>query len=187
MRWFLRLLLRNRPAKETPEGVAGALAAAIIESANRLVTRLGQEGFARLEPERFKSDAFLLECVLFEWFLRAIVIPREFPRYADAIRGLLAGKLLLALQLSGVSLASLNDFDHLQGERFTEYTEASRGSESLQSLGALAWMRILGREEPSERGTMLLALQGTAELRALDGIGKACVVSEGRPLLPDER
>jgi hypothetical protein len=34
---------------------------------------------------------------------------------------------------------------------------------------------------------MLLALQGVAELRALDGIGKACVVSEGRPLLRDER
>jgi hypothetical protein len=187
MRWSLLLRLRNRPVKETPEGVAGMLSVAIIEAANRLVTRLEEEGFARVEPERFKSEASLLECVLFEWFLRDVVIPIEFPRHTELIRRLLFGKLLLDLNRSGLSAASLNDFDRIHGERSREYAEACRSSESLQSFGALAWMRILGRDEPSDRGTMFLALRGIGELRALVGMGKGYVVREGRPLLPDER
>jgi hypothetical protein len=151
----------------TVEETAVALAASIIESANGLVRKLVDEGFARAEPARFASDAFLIECVLCEWFLRDLVLWGRSPRNAATIRRLVGDRLFMDLLRSGLSPASLDGLDRILEERFTEYAEAWSASESLQPFGARAWMRILGRVEPSERGTMLLAVRGAAELRGL--------------------
>ena len=156
----------NKRSRERAEDVAASLAAAIIDGANGLAAKLEQEGFARTEPERFASDAFWLECVFCELFLRQAVIAARPRQDAAVLRQLMNGRLGLDLLRSGMSPASLDDFERTAEIRFTEYFDACRASESLQSFGALAWMRILGREEPSERATMLLALRATAELRA---------------------
>jgi len=41
---------------------------------------------------------------------------------------------------------------------------------SLQPLGALAWRRISGSDQPAERMTMLLAIRASGELTRLRGI-----------------
>ncbi len=129
-------------------------------------------GFARAEVKRFQSEECILECLLFEWFLRDIVVSAELGRRAGAIRQGLLGSILSGLERSGLSPAVPVNFHRVQRERFAEYTRVLEAGESLQALGALAWVRILGRNEPSDRMTMLLAMRATAELGALRGIRK---------------
>jgi hypothetical protein len=76
----------------------------------------------------------------------------------------LAGRLLVNLQRSGLSPDSLGDFDRRHRERFAEYTFSTGLGASLQPLGTLAWRRISGSDQPSERMTMLLAVRANAEL-----------------------
>jgi hypothetical protein len=156
--------------KATPAGVAASLAETVIESANALRTRLDEQGFSNSEPKRFNSDACVLECVLFEWFLRDLVIATEFGRHANPMSNALAERLLIELRGSSLSPACLSNFDELHHQRFGEYTQALKATSSLQALGALAWLRIVGSEKPSDRMTMLLASRATAELSALRGL-----------------
>lgn len=167
MGWSDLVWRRDPRVKTTVVGVAAALAEAIVESTNLLQLRLGAEGFAWTDPARANTDECLLECTIFEWFLRNIAMSYGFGRYAKAIRGALAGRVLIDLQRSGISAACFEDFDRRCRERFAEYTEALDISSSLQPLGARAWRRISGREEPSERMTMLLAMRASGELLAL--------------------
>jgi hypothetical protein len=67
-------------------------------------------------------------------------------------------------------------FDRLHRRRFTEYSEAFEATSSLQDLGTVAWLRIVGSHEPSDRMTMLLAVRATAKLRALQGLGRPYTV-----------
>lgn len=164
-------------------GVAASIAEAIVDSTNLLRTRLEEEGLRWADPGRFDSDECLLECTLFEWFLRDIVVSAEFGRQAEAIRRALAGRVLIDLQRSGLSQACLADFDRRQQERLEEYREALKAGSSLQAFGAVAWLRISGSSEPCERMTMLLAVRATAELRALHGFGKGYTLVEMPPLL----
>jgi hypothetical protein len=163
---------RDPRIKATVVGVAAALAEAIIESTNRLQARLRDEGFAWKDPARADTDECLLECTIFEWFLRDIAVLDGFGTQAEATRQALAGRVLIDLQRSGMSTTCLEGFEGGCRERFAEYAEALDMSLSLQPLGALAWRRISGREEPSERMTMLLAMRASGELLALRGLAR---------------
>lgn len=172
------LLRRRHRIKTTSLGVAASLTEAIVLSTNVLRSRLQDEGLAWSHPARFESDECLLECALFEWFLRDIALIDEFEGRAEGIRWALGGRLLIDLQRSGISPASLKGFDQVSHERFAEYQEALEASSSLQALGHRAWLRISGTGEPSERMTMLLAIRARAELEKLRGIGREYIVSE---------
>jgi hypothetical protein len=148
----------------TAIGVAAAIADAIVEGTNVLLARLAEQGFAWTHPGRTRADACLLECVLFEWFLRDLAMSYGSGRETRSIRAALAGRVLVNLQRSGLSHDSLGDFDRRHRERFAEYTFSTGLGTSLQPLGALAWLRISGSDQPSERMTMLLAVRANAEL-----------------------
>jgi len=161
--------------RATPSGIAASLAEGIIQGTNVLRARLKEQQFPSRDPKRFESDACIVECVLFEWLLRDLVVVAEFGRHRASIRKALAGRLRTDLERSGLSPACLMDFDRLHRERFEEYWAAFAAA-SLQELGAVAWLRIVGNDEPSERMTMLLAVRATATLRALQGLGRRYTV-----------
>lgn len=165
-------------------GIAASLAEAIVESTNLLQARLANEGFAWTNPARADTDECLLECTIFEWFLRDIAMSYGFGSQTGAIRQALAGRVLIDLQRSGLSAASLEDFERRYRERFAEYTFSLGLSASLQPLGALAWRHISGSGTPSERMTMLLALRASAELAGLHGLAGSYRIVERAPLPP---
>ncbi len=176
MGWSDLLRRRHPRAKTTAVGVAASLAEAIVESTNVLQDRLGSEGFGWTNRARADTDECLLECTIFEWFLRDISMSYGFGSQTGAIRRALGGRVLIDLQRSGIGVACLDGFEGRQRERFAEYTVSLGISSSLQPLGALAWRRIAGSDEPSERMTMFLAMRATAELRALRGLGKRYIL-----------
>ena len=170
MGWSDRLRRRLLGTKTRPEEFAASLAETIVQSANLLQHRLEEEGFAWTDSARAGTDECLLECTIFEWFLRDIAasgVPRSG---TEAIRRAVAGRLLVDLLRSGLTVAGLDDFDRRHRERFREYEEGLGVSSSLQALGALAWRRISGKDQPSERMTMLLAIRATAELARYRGM-----------------
>ena len=181
MGWSDLLRRRHPRVKTTAVGVAASLAEAIIESTNVLQDRLGSEGFGWTNRARADTDECLLECTIFEWFLRDIAMSYGFGSHTGAIRHALGGRLLIDLQRSGMSAACLEAFDGRYRERFVEYAVSLGVSSSLQPLGALAWRRISGSDEPSERMTMLLALRASAELAALRGLAENYRVVELAP------
>ena len=176
MRWIGRLWRDDQRIKATPARVAASLAEGVTRSTNLLRLRLQEQGLSRSDRKRFDSEACILECLLFEWFLRDIIVAVEFGRHADTIRDALAKRLAGDLDRSGLSPAVLLDFARLQSERFGEYRDAAGASISLQDLGTLAWRRIADTDEPSDRMTMFLAVRATAELQALRGLGKRHIV-----------
>lgn len=178
MGWSDFVWRRDPRVKTTAVGVAAALAEAIVGSTNLLQVRLGAEGFAWTDSVRANTDECLLECTIFEWFLRDIAMSYGFGRHAEAIRRALAGRVLIDLQRSGISAACLDGLDRRCRERFAEYTFSLGISASLQPLGALAWRRISGQEGPSERMTMLLARRARGELGSLRGLAKSYRVVE---------
>jgi hypothetical protein len=185
MGWSDFIRRRSAGTTTSAEGVAASLAEAIVQSTNLLQTRLAAEGFGWTDPARAAAEC-LLECTLFEWFLRDLVVLDGFGGRAGAVRQALAGRLLIDLQRSGLSVACLEGFDGRCRERFAEYGTALELSSSLQPLGALAWRRISGKDEPSERMTMLLANRANAELAGLRDVAqKYAIVERSRSPLVD--
>ena len=178
MGWSNLLRRRHPRVKTTVVGVAASLAEAIVQSTNLLQVRLGNEGFGWTNPARADTDECLLECTIFEWFLRDIAMSYGFGSQTGAIRQALGGRVLIDLQRSGVGVSCLDGFEGRQRERFAEYTVTLDVSSSLQPLGALAWRRIAGSDEPSERMTMLLARRASAELAGLRGLAKSYAFAE---------
>lgn len=176
MSWIERLWRDDGRVKATPVRVAASLAEGVTRSTNLLRARLEEQGLSRTYRKRFESEACVLECLLFEWFLRDLVVGVEFGRHTGTIREMLAKRLAEDLDRSGLSPAVLLDFERLRRERFAEYEEAAGTSISLQSLGTLAWRRIADTDDPSDRMIMFLAMRATAELQALRGLGKRYVV-----------
>lgn len=160
------------------------MAATIIESTNVLVARLRDEGFGWTNPGRAGADECLVECALFEWFVRDVAMSYAFGRHEQLVRRALAGRVLIDLQRSGVSPACLEDFEQRCRTRFAEYTISAGLSASLQPLGALAWARISGGDEPSERMTMLLAVRASAELARLRGLAEHYTIVKLPPSPP---
>jgi len=176
MRWIERLWRDDQRVKATPTRVAASLADGITRSTNLLRIRLQEEGFAHTDHKRFDSEACILECLLFEWFLRDIVVAVELGRHTDTVRRALAKRFAEDLDRTGLSPAVLLDFSRLRRERFAEYRRATGVSISLQALGTLAWRRIADTVGPSDRMTMFLAMRATAELQALRGLGKRYIL-----------
>ena len=176
MRWVERLWRDDGRVKATAARVAASLAEGVTRSTNVLRARLEDQGLSGFDRKRFESEACILECMLFEWFLRDIVLVHEFGRHTSTIRQALAKRLAGDLDRSGLSPAVLLDFAQLRDDRFVEYGEAVGASSSLQPLGTLAWSRIADTNEPSDRMTMFLAMRATAELQALRGLGKKYVL-----------
>ena len=172
MGWSDLVRRRSARVKTTVEGVAAALAEEIVVRTNALQTRLAAEGFAWTNRARADTDECLLECGIFEWFLRDVAVLAGFGQHAEAVRRALSGRMLVDLQRSGVSAASLESFDRCSCERFAEYAEALEASSSLQPLGATVWRRVSGSDEPSERMTMLLAIRARAELLRLRDVAR---------------
>ena len=172
MGWVERLWRNDGRVKATPSRVATLLADSVTRSTNLLRVRLDAELHSRDDRKRFESEACVLECLLFEWFLRDLIVAVEFGRHATALREALANRLAGDLDRSGLSPAVLLDFTRLRHERFAEYEEAAGVSISLQTLGNLAWRRIADTDDPSDRMMMFLSIRATAELRALRGLGK---------------
>jgi hypothetical protein len=163
--------------------MAAALVETIVLNTNTLQARLGAEGFVWTDPDRTATDEYLLECVLFEWFLVDVAMSGELGSRAEAVRRALPGRLLVDLQRSGLVAAALEGLHGRCRERFAEYAEALEISASLQPLGALAWRRISGRDEPSERMTMLLAIRASAELMQLRAAARNLVdASRAQPV-----
>ena len=176
MRWVERLWRDDGRVKATPAGVAASLAAGVTRSTNLLRVGLEEQGLSRADRKRFESEACILECLLFEWFLRDIVVALEFGRHTNTIQQALAKRLAADLDRSGLSPAVLLDFTRLRRERFAEYRDAVGVSISLQALGTLAWRRIADTDEPSDRMTMFLAMRATAGLQTLRGLGKRYIL-----------
>ena len=172
MRWVERLWRNDGRVKATPARVATLLADSVTRSTNLLRVRLEAELHSRDDRKRFESEACVLECLLFEWFLRDLIVAVEFGRHADAVRRSLAKQLTKDLDESELSPAVLLDFERLHRERFAEYRDALGASTSLQAFGAVAWQHIADTDQPIDRMTMLLATRATAELRMLRGLGK---------------
>ncbi len=86
MRWVERLWRDDGRVKATPAGVAASLAGGVTRSTNLLRVRLEEQGVSRADRKRFESEACILECLLFEWFLRDIVVALEFGRHTDTIQ-----------------------------------------------------------------------------------------------------
>jgi hypothetical protein len=190
MRWIDRLWREDQRVKATPGRVAAALSEGIIRSTNLLRVRLLEQAASRVDRKRFESEACILECLLFEWFLRDVVVAVELGRHTNVIRKALGERLTRDMDRSGLSAAVLLDFARLHRERFDEYRNALGAGISLQVLGRGAWLRIADTDEPSDRMTMFLAMRATAELQALRGLGRRYVViSALRPLtgVGDER
>jgi hypothetical protein len=159
------LIRRRHPASRvTAVEVAASLAEVIVQNTNTLRARIEVEGFTRMDPVRAGSDECLLECMIFEWFLRDVMASVRSEGPVEAVRRALAGRLLVDLLRSGCSVPELDYLDRRQHDRFEEYEQALEVSASLQPLGALAWRRISGDGQPSERMTMLLAIRARAEL-----------------------
>lgn len=176
MGWIERLWRDDGRVKATPARVAALLAESVTRSTNLLRTRLEEQGLSRADRKRFESEACVLECLLFEWFLRDLIVGVEFGRHTGMIRKTLANRLAEDLDRSGLSPAVLLDFARLRHERFAEYEEAAGLSISLQTLGTLAWRRIADTDDPSDRMTMFLAMRATAELQALRGLGRRYIL-----------
>lgn len=172
MRWIDRLWRNDGRAKSTPARLAAFLADGVTRSTNVLRIRLQEQAFTEIDRKRFESEACVLECLLFEWFVRDLVVEVEFSRHAARIQDALARRVARDLDRSGLSPAVLLDLERLRRERFAEYREAAGVRMSLQSLGAVAWRRIADLDKPSDRMTMALAIRATAELQALRGLGK---------------
>jgi hypothetical protein len=175
MGWIDRLWRDGERVKATPTRIAALLADGVTRSTNLLRIRLQEQGFAHADRKRFESEACAVECLLFEWFLRDIVVSVEFGRHTGTIRRAMAKRLAADLDRSGLS-AALLDLDRLRRERFAEYGDAAGASISLQALGMLAWRRIADTDAPSDRMTMFLAIRATAELQALRGLGRRYIV-----------
>ncbi len=189
MRWIERLWRDDQRVKATPSRVAASLAEGVTRSTNLLRIRVQEEGSSLTDRKRFESEACILECLLFELFLRDIVVAVEFGRHTGTIRKALRGRLTRDLDRSGLSPAVLLDFTRLHRERFAEYREALGAGISLQVLGERAWLRIADTDEPSDRMTMFLAMRATAELQALRGLGKRYILISARrscSALPEE-
>ena len=184
MAWSDLLWRRHSRVKTTAVGVAASLTEAIVQSTNLLQARLCDQGFRWTNPARADTDECLLECAIFEWFLRDIAMSYGFGSQTGAIRQALAGRVLIDLQRSGLSAACLEPFERRYRERFAEYTVSLGISSSLQPLGALAWRRISGSDEASERMTMLLALRASAELAGLRGLAEKYALVELPPSPP---
>ena len=182
--WVDLLWRRRSRVTTTSAGLAASLTEDIVESTNLLQTSLASEGFQWSDAVRVGSDEFLLECTIFEWFLRDLAMSYGFGRRTGDIRQALSGRVLVELQRSGLSPASLGDFGQRHRERFAEYTFSLGLSGSLQPLGALAWRRISGSDEPSERMTMLLARRASAEISGLRGLAEQYRVIEVAPSPP---
>jgi hypothetical protein len=172
MRWIERFWREDGRAKATPARLATVLADGVTRSTNVLRIQIQRQAFAEIDPKRFESEACVLECLLFEWFLRDMVVAVEFSRHAPRIQDALAGRVARDLDRSGLTPAVLLDLARLRRERFVEYRDAAGVRMSLQSLGAAAWRRIADVESPSDRMTMALAIRATAELQALRGLAK---------------
>jgi hypothetical protein len=168
--WFHSTWRGRSRVKATAADVAVTIAAAIVEGTNVLLARLAEQGFAWTHPARTGGEECLVECVLFEWFLRDLAMSYSSRDGTKAIREALAGRVLVDLQRSGLSSGSLGDFNRRHRERFAEYTFSVGLGASLQPLGALAWRRISGSDQPSERMTMLLAIRASGELARLRGL-----------------
>ncbi len=176
MGWVERLWRNDGRVKATPSRVATLLADSVTRSTNLLRVRLEAELPSRDDRKRFESEACVLECLLFEWFLRDLIVGVEFGRHATSLREALANRLADDLDRSGLSPAVLLDFTRLRHERFAEYEEAAGVSISLQALGSLAWRRIADTDDPSDRMTMFLSIRATAELQVLRGLGKRYIL-----------
>lgn len=176
MRWIDRLWREDQRVKATPGRVAASLSEGIIRSTNLLRIRLLEQAASRADRKRFESEACILECLLFEWFLRDVVVAIEFGRHTNDLRKALGRRLTRDMDRSGLSPAVLLDFARLQRERFDEYRYALGAGISLQVLGRAAWLQIADTDEPSDRMTMFLAMRATAELQALRCLGRRYVV-----------
>ena len=176
MRWIDRLWRDDQRVKTTPGRLAASLSEGIIRSTNLLRSRLLEQASARADRKRFESEACILECLLFEWFVRDVVVAVELGRHLSAIRKALDERLTRDMDRSGLSPAVLLDFARLHRERFDEYRDALGAGISLQVLGRQAWLRIADTHEPSDRMTMFLAMRATAELQALRGLGRRYLV-----------
>lgn len=175
MRWVERLWRDDGRVKATPARVAASLAEGVTQSTNVLRARLEEQGLSRADRKRFESEACILECLLFEWFLRDISVPLEFGRHTDTIQHALAGRLAADLDRSGLSPSSAG-FRAASSRALSRVPDAIEASTSLQALGALAWRRIADTDTLSDRMTMFLAMRATAELQALRGLGKRYIL-----------
>src|SRR6185437_1637844 len=105
MGWVERLWRNDGRVKATPSSVATLLADSVTRSTNLLRVRLDVELHSRDDRKRFESEACVLECLLFEWFLRDLIVGVEFGRDANVLRETLARRLAEDLDRSGLSPA----------------------------------------------------------------------------------
>ena len=103
MRWIDRLWREDQRVKATPGRVAAALSEGIIRSTNLLRVRLLEQAASRVDRKRFESEACILECLLFEWFLRDVIVAVELGRHTNVIRKALGERLTRDMDRSGLS------------------------------------------------------------------------------------
>src|SRR4030095_16277170 len=107
MRWIDRLWREDQRVKATPGRVAASLSDGIIRSTNLLRCRSLKEPSSRADRKRFESEACILECLLFEWFLRDVVVAVEFGQHINGISKGLGERLTRDMDRSGPSPTGL--------------------------------------------------------------------------------
>src|SRR5260370_1979608 len=175
MRWIERLWRDDQRVKATPGRVAASLSDGVIRSTNLLRIRLLEQAFSHTDRKRFESEACILECLLFEWFLRDIVVAVEFGRHTEMIQKALAGRLTRDLDRSGLSPAVLLDFARLHRERFAGYREDLGAGISLHVLGQPAWLRIADPAGPGDPIAVFLSIRATPDLPPLPRLSNRCI------------
>src|SRR5690349_19992396 len=100
MRWIDRLWREDQRVKSTPGRVAASLSDGIIRSTYLTRIRLLVQASSSADRKRFESEACILECLLFEWFLRDVVVSVEFGTHTDAIRRALSERLTRAQRMA---------------------------------------------------------------------------------------
>ncbi len=74
------------PARTTIDEIVTFLGDRIGKGAEELRSELAKQGLGQNDLTHFRSQAFFIECLLFEWFATDVMIPSEFGVHADAIR-----------------------------------------------------------------------------------------------------
>lgn len=184
MSWLDGLFGRKKRGRLTTTQMAESLAALVQDGVANLINNLESLGLARDDPQRFKSVAFITECLLFEAFQIDIISSREFGPHGEAISAQLSEYLFqIAQNVAGLQPKHRSQFERLQLARFAEYAEALKAGAGDQAWGqklsSLAAERILPGKGRDFAVLACLSIDVTNRFKHFGGMGSWAEIVEG--------
>jgi len=170
--WFDLLRGSERPEKVTAARLADSLAGVVQQNGTRLVDDLRNQ----VEPQRFESVDFGIECLLFAAFPFDLLVAGEFGQHAPAIRDQFYDDIFVIARNVGIDPASRQQFDAVVATRFSEYAaglKSGTGNQNgLEYVSFLAARHILGKENAEAPAAMRLALEVSGVFKAFKGMSQ---------------